>query len=159
MLHRTSRSFSQAVGTQEREGRNRMQKRARLMHPHPLGSLGTGPEDPTSRPDSPPPKSGREYKSGGELTATFWLPLFFSLRPASGQESGASGCFLPEKWQGAQCHFLAATFGLAATFWWQGAGGRVGRWGQAPKTPLPKQRIEWWAVGTGLGPRGGRGRA
>ena len=65
--------------------------------------------------NSLPLKSGGEKKSGGQLTATFWLPLLLGAGPASGQESAASGRFLPEKWQGAQCHFLTATFGLAAT--------------------------------------------
>ena len=72
-------------------------------------------------------RSGGEKKSGGELAATFWLPLLGRLGPVSGQETAASGGFLARKWQGAHCHFLAATFRpqarLAATFW---LGGR--RW-------------------------------
>ena len=67
-------------------------------------------------PDSPPQKSGREHKSGGQLTATFSPPLLYEEGPMSGQESPASGRLLPEKWQRAHRHFLAATFRLTATF-------------------------------------------
>ena len=47
MSHRTRRSFSRAEGPQGRGRRNRMQKGAHPMHFRAVGSLGTGPKDPT----------------------------------------------------------------------------------------------------------------